>query len=206
MYIGIAVAQVGVIVWYSLTLRKSKKEKEARKQELARMYPYEGLRNLAFNNIPGYIIANAPNDEFFIYSIIMDWNMGEDVLTLATQVTGEASLYVKSGGGIVGAGKHTAVSEATQLLFFEASKLQQSFQPSTNYSMLPEANFITFYLLTNQGNKYVTQRVDSLQGATETLHPLYRQANLLMAKMKEYAVAPSANEDGNKSTTGDGII
>jgi len=187
-YIVIAIAQVALIVWYVVSNKRKQLKKKAAKKELADKYPFEGLRNLAFNTVPGFIIANAPADEFFIYTIIMDWNIGDDVITLVAMVTGETSLYVKSGGGIIGAGKHFSVSEATQALFFLASTVAQDFETFTE-TPLPNKNWATFYMLTNRGNLKITDSVAHFESKNSKYNALFTQANKVLSEMKNTSVS-----------------
>lgn len=183
-YIGIAVAQLGLIVWYFYRNSRKSAEVKKKKDALAREYPFEGLRNMALTAMPGAIFANVPEGETYLYSVVMDWNMGDDIITLATNITGEANLYVKSGGGIVGAGKHQPVSEAAQtLVAFSRKFLNMATQPSS--TPLPEKNIVQFILLTNNGKYLLRDEMKNIESRNSPFHELYEQSSYVINEMRK---------------------
>jgi hypothetical protein len=71
---------------------------------------YEGLRQQVLRLTPdqlGDAFADAP-----ILALLMETGYPEAVATLVGVVDGTSSLYFSNGGGIIGAGTHTAVAEA----------------------------------------------------------------------------------------------
>ena len=184
----IAVAQVGVLVWYFTNLRAKNKKRDEGKAAIAREYPYEGMRNMALNTVPGAVLANVGKDDILVYSVLMDWDMGNDIVTLVVQVTGEANLYVKSGGGIIGAGRYMNISAAAQQLTGVAQGFLQMTNPVTT-TALPPKNCVQFFLLSNRGKFSATDEMKNIENRTSPLLPLFESANKVIGEMRKTAMA-----------------
>ena len=182
LYYVIAIPQLIILGWYFYKLWQKKQLRQKQKEVINKEYPYEGLRNMALNSMPGAIIANVPHGEVFVYGVLMDWDMGDDMVTLAAQITGEANLYVKSGGGFIGAGRHIAVSEAAQAFVRSSHSFLQYAFPATA-TPLPGKNCIKFYFLTNNGKYAATDDVKNMDGRASQLLPLFEGARALIAEM-----------------------
>ncbi|MBC7555262.1 MAG: hypothetical protein H7257_14930 [Taibaiella sp.] len=184
----IAIAQVGILVWYYRKGKLKNKKEQERRQELAKEYPYEALRTMALSVVPGAILANVPEGELFVYSVLMDWHMGDDLITLVAQITGEANLYVKSGGGIIGAGKHVRVSEAAQAFVRLSADFLQFAFPATA-TALPDKNNLRFFLLTNKGKYVINEEMKNIEAKTSNIFPLFERASNVIAEMRGSAGA-----------------
>lgn len=75
--------------------------------------PYQDLRNLAFNATAEQIGVQIPADQTKIYGVIMDWDLGEGTATLVAFLSGDASLYLSSGGGVIGGSGHDNVKSSS---------------------------------------------------------------------------------------------
>lgn len=182
-YIALGIVQVAILAWYFWnSTQKTKKEKE-RREKLAREYPYEGMRNIALNISPGAILANVPEDEIYVYGAVMDWDMGNDIVTLIAQVTGEANLYVKSGGGIVGGGKHINISEAAQKFTVRAQEYL-ALATSTIDTPLPQVGCVQFYLLTNKGKFTGGDSYKKIEDKTSPWAGLFEEASNVITEMR----------------------
>ena len=184
----IAVVQVGVLVWYYKRNRKQADEDNAKRASLAREYPYEGMRNIALNTVPGAIVANVPDNEVYVYCVVMDWDMGSDTITLVTQITGDANLYVKSGGGIIGAGKYPNISAAAQK-FTSASQQYLDKAVSATTTPLPQKDCIQFVLLTNKGKYMATELMQNIENKTSAWTGLFTEASQVIGQMRNTAIA-----------------
>src|SRR5665647_220384 len=74
--------------------------------------PYSDLRQLAFNATAEQTQLTTSTDPNKVYGIIMDWDLGEGIATLVSFEDGEASMYLSTGGGIIGGGGHDNVKKA----------------------------------------------------------------------------------------------
>ncbi len=184
----IGVVQAGVLIWYyNRNKQKNNKDNEIR-ASLAKEYPYEGMRNIALNTVPGAIVAHVADNEVYVYSVVMDWDMGSDLITLITQVTGDATLYVKSGGGIIGAGKYPNISEAAQK-FTKTAQLYLDKAIPVTATPLPQKNCVQFFLLTNKGKFMATDLMQNIENKTSAWVGLFNEASNVIGQMQQSAVA-----------------
>ncbi len=184
----IAIAQVAALAWYYTRNKNAANKDNEIRANLAKEYPYEGMRNIALNTVPGAIVANVPDDETYVYSVVMDWDMGNDMITLVTQITGDANLYVKSGGGIIGAGKYPSVSSAAQQFTKSAQALLgNAIAVTTN--PLPQQNCVQFYLLTNKGKFAGVELMQNIENKTSAWATLFAEATNVIGQMRNAAVS-----------------
>ena len=187
-FIIIAVAQIGVLAWYFMTARAKNKKIAEGKAAVAREYPYEGMRNIALNTVPGAVLANVGADEILVYSVLMDWDMGNDMVTLVVQVTGEANLYVQSGGGIIGAGRYMNISDAAQKFTGVAQGFLSVTNPAAS-TALPPKDHVQFFLLTNRGKFMAVDSMKNIESKTSAIYPLFEEANMVIGEMRKTAFA-----------------
>ncbi len=185
---AIALVQVAAIVGYRAWSKKLANKDNNIRANLAKEYPYEGMRNVALNTVPGAIVANVPDDETYVYCVVMDWDMGNDMITLVTQITGDANLYVKSGGGIIGAGKYPGVSNAAQQFTKSAQALLGN-AVAVNATPLPQQNCVQFYLLTNKGKFAGVELMQNIENKTSAWTSLFAEATNVIGQMRNAAVS-----------------
>lgn len=110
---------------------------------------FEGLRSMAFS-VSSDQLGLAANEQNTVYGVIMDWEMGGATASTVAYLTGDASLYLSSGGGVIGGGQHANVNSAAK----EFVILAQSFlskAAKTSETPLPETDMVKFYFLTDDG-------------------------------------------------------
>lgn len=184
LYIALAISQVALLVYYFAFSRRKKQKEAERRASLSREYPYEVLRSMALNIMPGAMLASIPDGAVEVYSMIMDWDMGNDVVTLATQVTGETNLYVQSGGGIIGAGKHLNVSSAAQQFTAIARNYLGEAAVSNDIS-LPASNGVKFIFLTNRGKYMAQEDYSKIENRSSKWTPLFEAASIVINEMRQ---------------------
>lgn len=183
LYIALALSQVGLLVYYFFFSNKKKNQEAERRAALSREFPYEVMRSMALNVNPGAMLAAIPDGTEEVYAMIMDWDMGNDVVTLSAQVTGEVNLYVQSGGGIIGAGKHLNVSTAAQQ-FTHAAKQYLGEAKAGNDTALPPKNNVKFIFLTNKGRYTATEDYSKIENGSSSWAPLFQSASLVINEMR----------------------
>jgi len=87
---------------------------------------YKGLREMALNITPGELQLTMPDNQIKVYSILLDWHLGDGIATVICFSTGDASMYLSSGGGMIGAGKDEKVSRETKKLVENAQNYLNS--------------------------------------------------------------------------------
>jgi hypothetical protein len=64
--------------------------------------PYAGLRSLALAVRQGKLGLNLPVIPAIVFGVVVDCGMEAGVVTITSFVSGEASVYISSGGGFLG--------------------------------------------------------------------------------------------------------
>ncbi|MBV5281930.1 MAG: hypothetical protein JZU53_05780 [Paludibacter sp.] len=147
---------------------------------------FDGLRNMAFSATPEQLKLSLPTDKAIVYGIIMDWGMDGATATVVSYQTGDASLYLSSGGGVIGGGQHENVSSAAKHFV----SLGQSFldkATKTKKTTLPETDIIKFYLLTNKGIFVGQEQMKNFENRSSTWLSLFEEANLLLTELRKIA-------------------
>ena len=145
---------------------------------------FEGLRNMAFSATPEQLELSLPTDKTIVYGIIMDWGMNGATATIVSYQTGDASLYLSSGGGVIGGGQHENVSSAAKHFV----SLGQSFldkTTKTEKTTLPQTDVIKFYLLTNKGIFVGQEQMKNFENRSSTWLSLFEEANLLLTELRK---------------------
>ena len=145
--------------------------------------PYKDLRNLAFNVTAEQIGVQSPADQTKIYGVIMDWDLGEGTATLVTFLSGDASLYLSSGGGVMGAGGHETVKQTVIAFITKAEKyLDKTIRAET--TALPESDGVKFYFLTNKGKFVGEEQVSNFENGSSEWSDLFEEANKLITEIR----------------------
>jgi hypothetical protein len=75
--------------------------------------PWPELRSLLLSTRPGELGLTATDRLPRVWGALMEMNAGSAVVTVASLADGTTSLYLSTGGGILGGGDHPAVRAAT---------------------------------------------------------------------------------------------
>ena len=145
--------------------------------------PYNGLREMAFSVTAEQIGVQLPVDQTKIYGVVMDWDLGEGTATLISFISGDASLYFSSGGGIIGGVGHDNIKQAATAFINKAEKyLSKTTKVET--TPLPEKDGVKFYFLTNKG-KFVSQELmKNFENNASELLDLFEEGNILITEMR----------------------
>ena len=144
---------------------------------------YEGLRKMAFDVTPDQLGLNLSKEKTEVYGVIMDWEMSGAVATTICYMSGDASMYTSTGGGIIGGGQHQNVSSASkQLVTLAQTYLDRAIKTET--TSLPEKDNVKFYLLTNKG-VYVGQEImTNLENNTSKWLGLFEESNKVLTELR----------------------
>jgi len=172
--IGIVTA-IGFIVLQSACKNKS---------TISAENPFEGLRNLAISTTPEQLQLDLPMDETIVFGVVMDWGIdrGAIATTVAYQ-TGDASLYLSSGGGIIGGGQHQNVNDAAK----QFVRLSQTFlinASQTQTTPLPETDSVKFYFLTNKGIYVSQEQVKNFEDHSSPWLDLFEEGNKVLTELQ----------------------
>jgi len=145
---------------------------------------FEGLRNMAFTTTPVQLGLSLPTDKPIVYGVIMDWEMGGATASTVAYQTGDASLYLSSGGGVIGGGQHQNVNTAAK----EFVSLAQTFldkTTKTETTPLPSTDEVKFYLLTNKGVYVGQEQMKNFENNSSTWLKLFEEGNIVLTELRK---------------------
>jgi hypothetical protein len=145
---------------------------------------YEDLRNMAFKATPEQLNISLPTDKTIVYGVVMDWEMGEATATTVAYQTGDASLYLSSGGGVIGGGQHQNVNSASK----QFVSLAQNFLEKTakaEKTSLPTTNEIKFYFLTNKGVYVGQEQMKNFENNSSLWLKLFEEGNNVLSELRK---------------------
>lgn len=145
---------------------------------------FEGLRNMAFSATPEQLGLSLPTDKTVVYGVVMDWEMGGATATTVSYETGDASLYLSSGGGVIGGGQHQNVNNAAkQFVILAQTFLDKTAKTET--TPLPSADEIRFYLLTNKGIFVGKDQMKNFENNSSSWLKLFDEGNNVLTELRK---------------------
>ena len=140
---------------------------------------YQALTTIAARlGLPGELKPNDP------YGVIMEMGIPKSVVTLAAFADGDARLYYKTGGGMVGGISHQTVRQAAQEFVGLSRKVLGRMTKTTEYP-LPEPDRVRFYVLTPRG-VFTTETDRQRLGETASdLSTLFRSGQEVVTQMRQ---------------------
>jgi hypothetical protein len=144
---------------------------------------YEGLRNTAFSLNPDQLGLELPEDKTIVFGVIMDWEMDGATATTVAYLTGDASLYLTTGGGTIGGGQHENVKVAAkQFVTIAQTYLEKS--TKTEKQSLPEKHQINFYLLTTKGLFVGQEQIENFENNSSGWLELFEEGNKVLNELR----------------------
>jgi len=190
-FIVFAVLFVSVFVYVYLRGNKTKNNKTAANTENYKKRhipdnPYNGLRKQALEITAEQLGLHLPDNQPAVYGIIMDIGMDEGVATIVAYTTGDASLYLSSGGGLIGGGqKSAAVNSAANQFVTTAQKLLNMATKAESTTVAAK-DTVKFYLLTNRGVYLLTEGIKRLENGSSPYNSLFADGNLLVTQLRAH--------------------
>jgi hypothetical protein len=145
--------------------------------------PYQDLRNLALGATMEQIGVQFPPDQTKIYGVIMDWDVGEGTATLVAFLSGDASLYLSSGGGVIGGSGHDNVKQAAAAFIKKADEYLSK-TSKTHSTPLPGKDGVKFYFLTNKGKFVGQEEVQNFDNNSSPWLDLFEEGNKLITEIR----------------------
>lgn len=144
---------------------------------------YQDLRSMALNVTTEQLQLSIPGEQTKVFGVVMDWDLGEGIATFISFETGDASMYLSSGGGMIGGSRHEKVSRAAKSCVSEAQKyLANTIQFET--TPLPDKDCVRFYLLTNKGRFSVQEELKNFENNSSPWLPLFEEANKVISELR----------------------
>ncbi|MCO4291868.1 hypothetical protein NF867_03220 [Solitalea sp. MAHUQ-68] len=189
--IGVIIAGGFAFYLASCTNKSSEKHKQTTtKQDTSRLKAYhtkentfEDLRNLAFTATPEKLGISLPNYKTIVFGVIMDWEMDGATVTTVSYQTGDASLYMSTGGAIIGGGQYQNVSNAAKEFVLKAQSFLEKTTQTTS-TPTPPKNLVKFYLLTNKGIFVGQEEMKNFENNSSIWLTLFEQANNVITELR----------------------
>src|SRR5262245_6300635 len=120
-----------------------------------------------------------------IWGVLMETGLARGgAYSLVVLADGTTSLYFSTGGGIIGAGEHTSVRQASGAMLSEANRLRNETKV-TEATPLPSSGQVVFYLLSNTGTLTASGAEAALGGGKEHLSPLFFAGHNVIAEVRK---------------------
>lgn len=146
--------------------------------------PYQDLRNLALNVTPEQLELTIPPDETRVFGVVMDWSIDDATATFISFETGDASMYLSSGGGMIGGVGHKNIVDAAKAFVTKAqSYIDKAERVST--TPLPDRNYVRFYFLTNKGKFSAQENIQNFDNNTSPWLPLFEEGNKVITELRK---------------------
>ena len=110
---------------------------------------YAQMRNQALSVTTEQLHLNLDTIQTVVYGIVMDWGVGEAIMTVVSFQTGDASLYLNSGQIFIGGYAHENIKKAAVNFVNDGYRHLYRAILTTGNS-LPDKNCVNFYLLTTR--------------------------------------------------------
>lgn len=181
---------VGFVLYLNSCKNKSKEQTTSQTQDTQqpkkvdpKNNPYNDLRNMALGATAEQIGVQLPSDKTKIYGIVMDWDLGDGTATLVSFISGDASLYLSSGGGFIGGGGHENVKQAVSAFINKAETYLNESQKTEN-TPLPDKNGLKFYFLTNNGKFVGQEEMKNIENSSSKWLNLFEEANKVITEIR----------------------
>jgi hypothetical protein len=143
----------------------------------------EDLRMMALT-IPPHEIGMKPSEEFpSVYGMLMDWFVGDMMVTLFATMRGTASLYSNSTFGIIGGEAHEAVRKAA-IDFVRAGDSYLSRAKATSKYAYPLPNSVRFTFLTFEGVRFLDANHQAILDKTSDYASLFGSAQDVVSELR----------------------
>lgn len=143
---------------------------------------YSGLRKLALSTKAVDIglkpRANEP------YAIVMDIDVNGRTATITSFATGDASLYLSSGGGTIGSGQASPEVAAAAKQFVGAAAAYVPSMEKTSNTPLPQAGEVNFYAVTPEGVYGATRNEQELGERKDAFSPLFYAGQEVLTQIR----------------------
>lgn len=124
-------------------------------------------------------------DQSTVLAVLMETGYPEVVATLVAVADGTASLYLSSGGGIIGGGQHELVRKVSGE-FITLAQEYVSKSTSTETFPLPQKDNVRCYLISSGGIYTFEASEDDLQHERHPCSPLFYKGHELITAIREH--------------------
>jgi hypothetical protein len=143
-----------------------------------------GLREQAFAVQPEQVGARQMAGQNSAWGVFMETGYAKAVASLVTFIDGTTSMYFSNGGGVIGAGQHAQVREASKALLDSANAYLREFNPVAEHP-LPSVGSVRFYARTFAGLQSIEAPEIELGEGRHRLSPLFYAGHRVIASLRQ---------------------
>ena len=134
---------------------------------------YIELRKQALEMSPASIVGAVASDNIRPWGILMETGYPQGVVaTLVSFATGDASLYLSTGGGVIGGIAQESIGNAAKRFVSMAQHHTDRMETATSFP-LPDPGKVRFYVLTHEGVLTAETDGQELGRGKSDLSPLF---------------------------------
>jgi len=133
---------------------------------------YWGLRGMALQTKPEDI-GLSPIGDREPYAVVMDMDVNGRTATITSLASGDASLYVSTGGGTIGSGQASQDVAAAARQFVKAAATHLEVMTKSDKQPVPQSGQVIFYVVTREGIYSVSRSKQALGDGDDPLSPLF---------------------------------
>jgi hypothetical protein len=137
------------------------------------------LRNMILSSEPQAADASDKTPA----SVIMDDHVGDAIASVMSSTGGDASIYLSSGGGMIGGVGHANVRSAA-VAFTKAALEHKTAMVATTSFPYPEPGKVRFYLRTREGVFFAEAPRADLIAGTHPLAALFRAGQEVITQFR----------------------
>jgi hypothetical protein len=148
---------------------------------------YLGLRQQILQIRPEDI-GISPKPDGPIFGIVMETGMGKGIATFLCLGDGTVSLYLSTGGGVIGAGEHESVRSAAQTLLQTTNEYARDYIAAASPGALenhPEDGQVHFILLTHSGMHSAVCDEKALAEYQDPFANLFSNCHAVLSEVRE---------------------
>ena len=119
-----------------------------------------------------------------VWGVLMELGYPQAVATLVTFGDGSTSLYISTGGGVIGAGEHKAVREECERFLAVVERHLADFEPADIETPLPRPGRVRFYVRTFQSTLTAEADEKLLVNPQHKLWPVYQAGHAVITQMR----------------------
>jgi hypothetical protein len=143
-----------------------------------------GLRDQALGADAAELGLKPTSERPHIWGLLMETGYPEAVATLVVLGDGTTSLYFSNGGGMIGAGEHSAVRVASAVLLSTSESHVASFS-AASATPLPGVGRVRFYVRTFDGTLTAEAAENELGEGRHALSPVFYAAHDVITAVRE---------------------
>jgi ankyrin repeat protein len=158
-----------------------------------------GLRDQALSTRRADVEIPEPPRDAPVWGVLMETGYEGATATLLALADGTTSLYISSGGGVIGGESHDSVRESNATMLRSANQFRTQMKPTSNFP-LPSVGHVVFYALTDAGVLMAAAGKDDLGENRHTLSPLFYAGHEVISALRQISegTEPDAGGDVNR--------